>query len=115
MSIGLVLRAILKIPLTLNGKELEIIRVSTTPAECMKDDFYPGWRPATKEELSRFAKKYKPSRWYYTIYGVEGKSVSTIFGPLVRTYKTKGKEVEQAVVNPIWGFHPQELVLFVKR
>lgn len=119
MSFSLLFRAFLKIPLYINTREAEIISLAslgTSPAMMLKDDFYPGWRPANQEELASFAKKYHPARWYPDIFGVgENILTPTIFGPLAPIFKVSGRAAIPANQNPVWGLPQGTLVLFIKK
>ena len=117
MSFGLLFRALLKRPFYVKERRAEIISLAlnTSPAVIARDDFYPGWRPANREELDFFAKKYQPARWYPDIFGI-GENISpTIFGPIAPLFKVSGRTAVPAGQNPIWGLPQGALVLFIKK
>ena len=119
MGFRLLIRTILKTPLCVNGREVEIISLANlgmSPATILRDDgFYPGWRPASKEELASFAKTYHPARWYHDIFGIGENVEPTTFGPIAPLFKVSGRAAIPANQNPMWGLPQGSLILFVKK
>lgn len=97
-------------------KEVEIqsLQLNTSPALLLDEKDCIESRPANKDELLAFAKKYNPAKWHPTIFGIDQKIGQTIVGPMAILYKINGKKVEVANQNPIHGLPAHSLVLFVK-
>lgn len=116
MSLRLMIRGILGRSVYLGELEVKIYRMEAgcSPSVLIMAENCKQDRPANKEELEAFAKKYKPSWWYPDIFGIEkGTSGPTPFGRIVEVYHIKGKRVERVPYNPIWGLPRNSLVLFV--
>lgn len=116
MSLKLVCRALFRRPLYLGDKEVTIqsLQINTSPAVLVDPENCTQDRPANREELEMFAKKYNPSFWHPDILGIEPAVSPSIFGMLARVYKTSGGAVEDVLYNPIWGLPRDSLILFVK-
>lgn len=59
MSVGLFARMLFRRPLDLNGKRVALahLELPTSPGLLLRENYWPGMRPATKEELETFVRK----------------------------------------------------------
>ena len=114
MSLGLVLRQFFGRPLYVGTREVKVFRLAIATSPPLLFDDVDEWRPATREELVAFVKRYNLKAWHTEIYAVDPEVQPSPFGPITRIYKAGGQSVEQAGQNPLLGLPAGTLVLFVK-
>ncbi len=100
--------------LVVDGKKMQVrsLAINTSPSVLNKPDD-TGVRAANKEELQAFVKVFGPFR-LLRVHGVDSESKNSMFGPISVLWFTRGKKVEQAEQNLVWGMETGTLILWVK-